>query len=101
MNYNEKVTLRKRKIAHPWVLRGAASAPFVPAQGLRAQGNSLSPQPRPLKTVILVMMVMLWNLQRISLRGQNRGVAEGSPVRGVERFERGAGYGAIFGMGGG
>ena len=32
------------------LFRGTASAPFVPAQGLRAQGNSLSPHPRPLST---------------------------------------------------
>ena len=50
MSNNKTGTLKKRKIAHPWVFRGTASAPFVPAQGLRAQGNSLSPHPRPLST---------------------------------------------------
>ena len=50
MSNNKTGTLKKRKIAHPWVFRGTASAPFVPAQGLRAYGNSLSPHPRPLST---------------------------------------------------
>ena len=34
MSYNETGTLKKRRIAHPWVFRGTVSAPFVPAQGL-------------------------------------------------------------------
>ena len=34
MSYNETGTHKKRRIAHPWVFRGTASAPFVPAQGL-------------------------------------------------------------------
>ena len=42
MNYNETGTHKKRRIAHPWEFRGTASAPFVPAQGLRAHENSLS-----------------------------------------------------------
>ena len=41
------------RIAHPWVFRGTSSGPFVPAQGLRAQGNSLSPHPTPLSTAVL------------------------------------------------
>ena len=45
--------VKNSKIAHPWVVRGTASAPFLPAQGVRAQGNSLSPHPRPLPTVVL------------------------------------------------
>ena len=46
MSYNETGTHKKCRIAHPWVFRGTASAPFVPAQDLRAHGNSLSPQPQ-------------------------------------------------------
>ena len=53
MSYNETGTRKKRNIAHPWVFRGTASAPFVPAQGLRAHVNSLSPHPRPLSTAVL------------------------------------------------
>ena len=53
MSYNETGTHKKRRIAHPWVSRGTASAHFVPAQGLRAHGNSLSPHPRPLSTAVL------------------------------------------------
>ena len=52
-SYNETGTHKNRRIAHPWVFRGTASATFVPAQGLRAQGNSLSPHPRPLSTAVL------------------------------------------------
>ena len=52
-SYNETGTLKKCRIAHPRLFRGTASAPFVPAQGLRAQGNSLSPRPRPLSTAVL------------------------------------------------
>ena len=51
MSYNETRTLKKRRIAHPWVF--TASAPFVPAQGIRAQGNSLSPHPSSLSTEVL------------------------------------------------
>ena len=50
MNYDEHGTREERKIAHPGVHRVAASAHFVPAQGMQAQGNSLSPHPRPLST---------------------------------------------------
>ena len=53
MSYNETGTHKKRRIAHPWVFHGTASAPFVPAQDLRAHGNSLSPHPRPLSTAVL------------------------------------------------
>ena len=35
------------------MFHGTASVPFVPAQGLRAQGNSLSPHPRPLSIAVL------------------------------------------------
>ena len=52
MCYNENRTHKKRKIAHPWVFRGAVCTPFVLAQGLRAQRNSLSPHPRPLTTAV-------------------------------------------------
>ena len=52
-SYNEKGTHKKRIIAHPRVFRVTASAPFVPAQDLRAHGNSLSPHPRPLSTAVL------------------------------------------------
>ena len=48
---------KKRRIAHPWVFRGTASAPFVPAQGFRAHGNSLSPHPRPLSTAVLARTI--------------------------------------------
>ena len=51
--YNETETYKKRRIAHPWVFRGTTSAHFVPAQGLRAHGNSFSPLPRPLSTAVL------------------------------------------------
>ena len=57
MSYNETGTHKKRRIAHPWVFRGKASAPFVPAQGLRAHGNSLSPHPRPLSTAVLARTI--------------------------------------------
>ena len=53
MSYNETGTHKKRRIAHPWVFRGTASASFVPARGLRAHGNSLSPHPWPLSTAAL------------------------------------------------
>ena len=57
MSYNETGTHKKRRIAHPWVFRGTASAPFVPAQGLRAHGNSLSPHPRPLSTAVVARTI--------------------------------------------
>ena len=57
MSYNVTGTHKKRRIAHPWVFRGTASAPFVPAQGLRAHGNSLSPHPRPLLTAVLARTI--------------------------------------------
>ena len=57
MSYNEIGTHKKRRIAHPWVFHGTASAPFVPAQGLRAHGNSLSSQPRPLSTAVLARTI--------------------------------------------
>ena len=57
MSYNETETHKKRRIAHPWVFRGTASAPFVPAQDLRAHGNSLSPHPRPLSTAVLARTI--------------------------------------------
>ena len=57
MSYNETGTHKKRRIAHPWVFRGTASAPFVPAQGLRAHGNSLSPHPRPLSIAVLARTI--------------------------------------------
>ena len=57
MSYNETGTHKKRRIAHPWVFRGTASAPFVPAQDLRAHGNSLSPHPRPLSTAVLARTI--------------------------------------------
>ena len=44
-SYNKTGTLKKRIIAHPRVFRGTASAPFVPAQGLRAHGNNSLPTP--------------------------------------------------------
>ena len=49
-SYNElqQGTHKERKIAHPRVFRGSACAHFVPAQGLRDQGNSLFSHPRPL-----------------------------------------------------
>ena len=50
-------THKKRRIAHPWVFRGTASAPFVPAQDLRAHGNSSSPHPRPLSTAVLARFI--------------------------------------------
>ena len=54
MSYNETGTQKKRIIAHPWVFRGTASAPFVPAQGLRElKDTRLSHYPRPLSTVVL------------------------------------------------
>ena len=56
-SYNETGTHKKRRIAHPWVYRGTASAPFVPAQDLRAHGNSLSPHPRPLSTAVLARTI--------------------------------------------
>ena len=43
---------KRAKVAHPQVFRGTASAPFVPAQGLGPQGNSLSLHPRPLPTAV-------------------------------------------------
>ena len=57
MSYNETGPHKKRRIGHPWVFRGTASAPFVPAQGLRAHGNSLSPHPRPLSTAVLARTI--------------------------------------------
>ena len=57
MSYNETGTHKKRRIDHPWVFRGTASAPFVPAQGLRAHGNSLSPHPRPLSALVLARTI--------------------------------------------
>ena len=57
MSYNETGTHKKIKIAHPWVFRGTASAPFVPAQDLRAHGNSLSPHPRSLSTAVLARTI--------------------------------------------
>ena len=57
MSYNETGTHKKRRIAHPWVFRGTASAPFVPAQDLRAHGNSISPHPRPLSTAVLARTI--------------------------------------------
>ena len=57
MSYYETGTHKKRRIAHPWVFRGTASAPFVPAQDLRAHGNSLSPHPRPLSTAVLARTI--------------------------------------------
>ena len=57
MSYNETGTHKKRRIAHPWVFRGTAIAPFVPAQDLRAHGNSLSPHPRPLSTAVLARTI--------------------------------------------
>ena len=57
MSYNETETHKKRRIAHPWVFRGTASAPFVPAQDLRAHGNSLSPHPRPQSTAVLARTI--------------------------------------------
>ena len=54
-SYNETGTDKKRRIARPWVFRGTPSAPFVPALGLRAHGNSLSPHPRPLLTAVLAI----------------------------------------------
>ena len=55
-SYNETENTQKKKkrvIAHPWVFRGTESAPFVPAQDFRAQGNSFSPTPRHLSTAFL------------------------------------------------
>ena len=46
-----------QKEQNQWVFRGTASAPFVPAQGLRAHGNSLSPHPRPLSTAVLARTI--------------------------------------------
>ena len=47
-------TQKAQKIhIHECSVRGTASAPFVPAQGIRAQENSLSPHPRPLSTAVL------------------------------------------------
>ena len=57
MSYNETGTHKKRRIAHPWVFPCTASAPFVPAQGQRAHGNSLSPHPRPLSTAVLARTI--------------------------------------------
>ena len=54
MSYKYTMNLgkhKKRKIVHPRMLRGAASALFVPPQGTRAQGNS--PHPGPLSTAVL------------------------------------------------
>ena len=53
MSYNETGTRKKRKIAHQSVFGGTANAPFVPAHGLRAQGNLLSPHPRVQSTAVL------------------------------------------------
>ena len=57
MSYNATGTHKKRRIAHPWVFRGTASVPFVPAQGLRDHGNSLSPYPRPLSIAVLAQTI--------------------------------------------
>ena len=48
-SYNETGTHKKRRIKHPWVFRGTASAPFVRAQGLRAHG--------PLSTAVLAQTI--------------------------------------------
>ena len=53
MSYNQTGTHKKRRIAHPWAFR----PPFVPAQDLRAHGNSLSPHPRPLSTAVLARTI--------------------------------------------
>ena len=57
MSYNETGSHKKRRIAHPWVFRGTASAPLVSVQGLRAHRNSLSPHPRPLSTAVLAQTI--------------------------------------------
>ena len=57
MSYNQTGIHKKRRIAHSRVLCGTASAPFVPAQGLIAHGNSLSPHPRPLSTAVLARTI--------------------------------------------
>ena len=57
MSYNETETRKKRRIAHSWVFRCTAIAPLVPAQSLRAHGNSLSPLPRPLSTAVLARTI--------------------------------------------
>ena len=56
-SYNETGTHKKCRIAHTWVFTGTASAPFVPAQGLRSHGNSLSPHSRPLSTAALTRTI--------------------------------------------
>ena len=50
MSYNENGARKRRKVTYPCVFRGVANAPFVPAQGLRAKGNSLSSNPTHLST---------------------------------------------------
>ena len=49
MSYNKTGTLKSAESP----IRGTLIAPLVPAQGLRAQGNSLSPHPRSLATAVL------------------------------------------------
>ena len=74
MSYNETGTHKKRRIAHPWVFRGTASAPFVPAQDLRAHGNSLSPHPRPLSTAVLARTIGKLPKQHASASAKSRDV---------------------------
>ena len=52
MSFNGPGTHKKGNIAHPLMLHGAASAPFVPAQYIRAQVNCL-PSPRLMSTLVL------------------------------------------------
>ena len=59
-DYDRGAILKRKRyesIACFWVFHGTASAPFVPAQGLRAHGNSLSPHPRPLSTAFLAQTI--------------------------------------------
>ena len=42
MTYTEHWNTQQRQIVHPRVFRGAATADYVPAQGLAAKRNSLS-----------------------------------------------------------
>ena len=74
MSYNETGTHKKRRIAHPWVFRGTASAPFVPAQDLRAHGNSLSPHPRPLSTAVLARTIGKLPKHHASVSAKSRDV---------------------------
>ena len=74
MSYNETGTHKKRRTVHPWVFRSTASALFVPAQGLRAQGNSLSPRPRPLPTAVLARTIGKLPKHHTSASGKSRGV---------------------------